>query len=474
MISLHQHVSLVPLIANELDDLLKGFSFAQAWSKDKQELSLIFKKGEEVLSLQFNTEARCGLFFFYEYPLERPGGVVPLFQNLENSIIQQVSYHPNNRSFQIDFGNNSLLVFKLYGPLSNVLLFENQQVSKLFRHGIENDWNQKLSDLQGQIESDKYPFQGVFYIGSNQENPREPLLTFAPSSEVWVQTEHLPEALNEFSARYLQYFSFENARQNLFSHYKQKVKREQGQVIGAQKFLDHVNSSVPPDEVGHILMANLHAIKKGETMVTLFDFYRNQNIEISLKKDLSPQDNAANYYQKAKNRKKEIALKEELLTKAKGRLEQYKEVFGKIQLATQMKEIKPWLKEEKQKQEIPLREKFRHFECLGYHIFVGKNAVNNDLLTLKFAHKEDVWLHAKGVSGSHVVIKHHPHQVIPLPVIQYAAAIAAHYSSAAGASYVPVIYTPKKYVRKPKGAHAGQVAVEREEIIMAEPSLTFK
>jgi predicted ribosome quality control (RQC) complex YloA/Tae2 family protein len=102
---------------------------------------------------------------------------------------------------------------------------------------------------------------------------------------------------------------------------------------------------------------------------------------------------------------------------------------------------------------------------------VGKNAKNNDELTLKFAHKDDLWLHAKGVSGSHVIIKHKAQLAFPASVIEYAAQIAAHYSSAAGSSLVPVIYTPKKFVRKPKGANPGQVSVEKEELLLVEPKL---
>jgi predicted ribosome quality control (RQC) complex YloA/Tae2 family protein len=102
---------------------------------------------------------------------------------------------------------------------------------------------------------------------------------------------------------------------------------------------------------------------------------------------------------------------------------------------------------------------------------VGKNARNNDELTLKFAHKDDLWLHAKGVSGSHIVIKHKANLSFPEPLIQYAASLAAYYSSAAGSEWVPVLYTPKKYVRKPKGAHAGQVSVEREEVVLVQPKL---
>jgi predicted ribosome quality control (RQC) complex YloA/Tae2 family protein len=101
---------------------------------------------------------------------------------------------------------------------------------------------------------------------------------------------------------------------------------------------------------------------------------------------------------------------------------------------------------------------------------VGKNAANNDLLTIRYAHKNDLWLHAKDVSGSHVVIKQQS-QTFPIAVITYAAQLAAYYSKLKGSTLVPVSYTLKKYVRKPKGMEPGQVIVDREEVILVEPKL---
>src|SRR5699024_3493482 len=85
-------------------------------------------------------------------------------------------------------------------------------------------------------------------------------------------------------------------------------------------------------------------------------------------------------------------------------------------------------------------------------------------------HKDDIWLHARGVGGSHVVIrmgnqKDYP----PKQVILQSAGYAAYYSKAKGMKTAPVMYTKRKYVRKPKGAQPGAVIVEREEVVMVPP-----
>ena len=107
-------------------------------------------------------------------------------------------------------------------------------------------------------------------------------------------------------------------------------------------------------------------------------------------------------------------------------------------------------------------------------ILVGKNSKNNDLLTLKHAAKNDIWLHARGMAGSHVVIKTKAGQTLPNSVLEYAASLAAHFSKGKTDSLCPVIYTEKKYVRKIKGAPTGQVVVDKENTILVEPAFREK
>jgi len=128
------------------------------------------------------------------------------------------------------------------------------------------------------------------------------------------------------------------------------------------------------------------------------------------------------------------------------------------------------MEKEESQSELP----FRHFAEGEYDIYVGKSAANNDELTFDFSHKEDMWLHARDVSGSHVIIKHKQNGIFPKPVIERAAQIAAYYSKSKGSIMSPVIYTLRKFVRKPKGAAHGSVICEKEKMIMVAPGLNSK
>jgi len=105
----------------------------------------------------------------------------------------------------------------------------------------------------------------------------------------------------------------------------------------------------------------------------------------------------------------------------------------------------------------------------SFTLYVGRNAKNNDQLTGKFAKPNDLWLHARGVSGSHAVLR--GPKDIPKHILEQAAAITAYFSQSRKAGFVPVAYALKKYIRKPKGAGPGAVLMEREEVILIEPTL---
>jgi predicted ribosome quality control (RQC) complex YloA/Tae2 family protein len=108
----------------------------------------------------------------------------------------------------------------------------------------------------------------------------------------------------------------------------------------------------------------------------------------------------------------------------------------------------------------------------GFEVWAGKNSNTNDLLTLRHARPDDLWFHARGSSGSHVLLKVASASGEPSKrAREQAAAIAAYFSRMKTASLVPVAMTERRHVRKPRGAPAGTVALEREKVLFVEPAL---
>ena len=125
---------------------------------------------------------------------------------------------------------------------------------------------------------------------------------------------------------------------------------------------------------------------------------------------------------------------------------------------------------EGQKKRATVRAKpYREFESFdGHPILVGKSAKDNDALTLKVAKPDDLWLHARGTPGSHVVVRLDKGVQVPHETLRDAAALALWYSDLRKSGKGEVIYTYRKFVKKGKGLKPGAVMVEREKSVWIE------
>jgi predicted ribosome quality control (RQC) complex YloA/Tae2 family protein len=230
-----------------------------------------------------------------------------------------------------------------------------------------------------------------------------------------------------------------------------------------------------------LLMAHLHEVQPGATQLEVIDFYTNEPVVLKLKPLEKPQRTAENLYRKAKNQQIEERQLSERISRREAEALQTLELLEELDTQPSLHELRSlrtWRKQHgldpatvaKTSPELP----FKVFEDHGFTILVGRNAANNDLLTQKYAHKDDLWLHAKDVTGSHVVIRHRAGHSVPEPVVEHAAQLAGWYSRRQHDSLCPVTVTPKKFVRKPKGALPGQVVVERERVVLVVPGNPFE
>ncbi len=236
---------------------------------------------------------------------------------------------------------------------------------------------------------------------------------------------------------------------------------------------------------GDILIANLSNLKRGQKKVSLPNIYDpdSPNITIELDERISPSDNAQRYFEKYKKAKKSRDILVKLSDKNKTELNYLINVIQRIESAEDMDrlyEIRSELTKRKlikeksidtkkvKEESLPFR-RFRSSE--NFLIYVGRNDKENDLLVKYESSPNDMWLHAKQIEGSHVVIKNPEKRPdIPRKTLLEAAVIAANFSKARHSSVVPVDYTWIKYVRKPKGAKPGFVVYTNEKTLFVSPS----
>ena len=260
----------------------------------------------------------------------------------------------------------------------------------------------------------------------------------------------------------------------------QSIKKHEGavsQLSEADKGLERADEY---EKFGHILMAHAHeSLPMENGSLELDDLYNdNKPVSIPVKPSLSIAENAERYYDKSSKAIRNVEESEKRLKVMKKELEELTRLLDSLDSLDRVYEFDDWFSShEAELKQLGILSKvqdeptlpFRKTTIDGYEVWIGKNAKSNDEVTTR-AHKEDIWLHARGVGGSHVVIRMENNKNLPPKnIIKKAAAVAAWNSKARGSSLAPVIYTKRKYVSKPKGAPAGTVRVQREEVEMVEP-----
>lgn len=265
---------------------------------------------------------------------------------------------------------------------------------------------------------------------------------------------------------------------NLLQVIKRNLKRDRTKIKRLQKDLQKTESADQARLRGELLTTFMNQVPKGAQSITLENYYdNNKPIAITLQPELSPSQNAQKYFKTYQKLKNSIAhLKEQLnLTQQeKGYLEgilaqlEYAQVQDIADITVELRQ-QGYLKQKQQNKKRPA--KIHHGETFiaanGTQIHVGKNNLQNDYLTTKFADKRYTWLHIKNMPGSHVIIA----DFKPSPeTIKQAAQLAAFYSKAGqNKAKVPVDYTLVKHVHKPNGAKPGFVIYTDQKTLMVEP-----
>ncbi len=223
---------------------------------------------------------------------------------------------------------------------------------------------------------------------------------------------------------------------------------------------------------GELLHTYGYAAKDGDKSLEADNYYTGEKITIPLDETLSVMENANRYYEKYNKLKRTREALSELTVEVKTEIDHLDSVLSALDFAYREEDIAGIRQELVQSGYIRLKrgdgrgtkgEKQR-FKSLpmhyissdGFHMYVGRNNLQNDELTFKVANGGDWWFHAKGMPGSHVIVKTEGEE-LPDRTFEEAARLAAHYSKGNGADKVEIDYLLRKNVKKPNGAKPGYV-----------------
>ena len=234
---------------------------------------------------------------------------------------------------------------------------------------------------------------------------------------------------------------------------------------------------------GDLLQANLYRIERGASAVTVENFYAEDNapMTISLNPTITPAMNAQRFYKeynKAKTRELMLTEQIEKATEELSYIESVQDMLSRCETEAELSAIRAELREQgylkAQRGNVKRKDKplppIEYQSSDGFRILVGRNNKQNDQLTLRTANKNDLWLHTKGIHGTHVIICAEGRE-IPDSTILEAAQIAAAHSKGRDSAQVPVDYTRVKNVSKPNGALPGKVIYVNYNTVYVTPGI---
>lgn len=411
---------------------------------------------------------------------------VPASQNTYRAVMPGATYvtPPHQDKLNPFETTNAALIEVLENPVELSLTKKFQQTYQ----GIGSDTASELV-YRSEEQLDKLPEVLQSFIETIRQGKIAPTLTQVKKKTFFTPVPYLSLAGESES--------YPTLSTLLDQYYQSKAEKDRVQQQGADlihvvqtelqrnvKKLKKLEKTMDETELaddyrirGELLTAYLHELHKGQTEVTLANFYDDDRpVTIALNPRSTPSQNAQKYFSKYQKLKNAIIFVTEQIRLTNEEIAYLDSVSTQLELATpkdiaEIKEeliqqgyLKKKTKKKQKRQKASAPDKYVSSD--GDSILVGKNNLQNDQLTLKTARKSDIWLHTKNIPGSHVIIQSNdPSET----TILEAANIAAYFSKSQLSASVPVDVVEVKKIRKPNGAKPGFVIYEGQRTVFVTP-----
>jgi predicted ribosome quality control (RQC) complex YloA/Tae2 family protein len=257
---------------------------------------------------------------------------------------------------------------------------------------------------------------------------------------------------------------------------KREYKRKKNKLEKLAKDLDRALNNDELRIKGDTLMSNLRNFYKGDADFTGYSYELEKDIEIELDRLLAPVQNANKYYTKYKKQKTAVRYIKEQIRITKSEIIYFDDLLSQIQntgslndlLEIQNELIDNGFMSRKKKTKNKKKPNFDvYIDELGIKILVGKNNIQNNYITHKYAKKDYMWFHTKGQTGSHVIVCET--KELAEITIRTAASLSAYYSKSRLSSSVPVDYTLIRHIKKIPGKLGSYVTFTNQKTIYIDP-----
>ena len=233
---------------------------------------------------------------------------------------------------------------------------------------------------------------------------------------------------------------------------------------------------------GELLNTYGYSAPAGAKSIEVVNYYTNEPLTIPLDPTLSATENAKKYFDKYGKLKRTYEALAELTKEVKEEIDHLESISAALDIALLEEDLvqireelteSGYIRRKGGGKKVKVTSKpFHYLSSDGFHIYVGKNNYQNDELTFKFATGNDWWFHAKGIPGSHVIVKTEGNQELPDRTFEEAGRLAAYYSKGRDQEKVEIDYIQKKHVKKPGGAKPGFVVYYTNYSLMIDSDIS--
>lgn len=455
----------------EASDFLTGGRIQKIQQPTRRDFVFTIRKNGESKKLYININPQFHHICFMskeneekrliEIPQKPPMFCMLLRKYLENSVIAKVNQPKYERilEFYIETYNELsekiylCLAIELMGKHSNIILYNydtNVIVGCAHNVGAEKSREREMSG-------------GLPYMYP----PGRPQKWYSNENSLSECQGNINSKIDDYYAEVINKDKFNNLKQQLESIVKTKLKKDKSSLAKMYYRLKEQENSDNNRLFGDLIMANLYNNNDYSKFIEVYDYENDKNIKISLDETLTLKENANKFYKLYNKSKTSIQKLNELTQNLKLNVEYLEQVLYSIDTAESifdLFEVKNEIEPDTNKKENK-KSAVEPIELLieGERVFIGRNNRQNDYIVSKLSKDDDYWFHVKDCAGSHVLLKSKNLSDI---LITECAKLAKEYSSAKNSSKAGVIYTKRKYLRKPPKSALGYVTYKNEKEIV--------
>lgn len=434
-------------------------------AKDDRIIKLVLTRGTIYFLIR---GARSNVYFFYDSDVDSFKKTEKDLEELTISEILATEFVSPQESFNRIkndvLKNDRDFLLNSYRFLDKSLIKEIQG----------NDWNNRLIEILDDVMSNKIC---INLINDSELNFLPAPLNTNKQGQAFYYTSYF-DAFNKFISLKHILKRDVSVKKEIEKYLHRELERISNKLNELKVKIENGSKEKDYFDKANLLLTHISHIKKGMESIKLYDAVSESEITITLEKTLSPNKNIDKYFQKSKSEKVNYQKAKTLFSDLESQYNRLINLQQKLNNSNDYEDIISLKKEIGIKSKMEIQNKseelnYRQFIIENkYHLFVGKNSKNNDELTTRFAKQNDLWFHARSVSGSHVVLRiENTKEPVPKNIIKKAASVAAYYSKAKTSKLVSVSYTFKKYVTKRKDLEPGQVILLREQVVLVPPEI---